>query len=94
MDAEPVHVYVEQPGELHRPDRAFPRLIVCVGRESCDRRRGQRRDGYRRTAADRARGIAENDRKFVCRGLCSFGGRDGNSETGKQGDKRSREIRD
>ena len=35
-------------------------------------------------------GIAENDRQFVCRGLCSFGGRDGNSETGKQGDKRSR----
>ena len=44
-----------------------------MGRESRDRRCGQRRGGYRRTAADRARGIAENDRQFVCRGLRSFG---------------------
>ena len=54
-----------------------------MGREGCDRRCGQRRSGYRCAAIDRTRGIAENDRQLVCRGLCSFG-------SGKRGCKARR----
>ena len=69
---KPVHIRPNNPVNYIDPTGHFPRLTVCVGRESRDRRCGQRRGGYRRTAADRTRGIAENDRQFVCRGLCSF----------------------
>ena len=54
-----------------------------MGRESRDRRCGQRRSGYRCAAIDGARGIAENDRQLVCRGLCSVG-------SGKRGYKARR----